>query len=763
MECLVEQVFEDAYRRSIDFPVWRALEIPVRYATTGLHLEESGSDSLLLTALRSIFVDKGDWNTTRKAIVESSMASINRDSQIKYRIVGFGPGSKALIQPSAGLPCHKRLSIVESVPDFLIRSAPDGIAMVGLSVNYPSGHGKKQFWESLASGLSSVEEIPKTRFDVGAYHEANEDSTRKLETWYGNFLNQPFEFDPSFFNISPREAKSMDPQQRLLLLAALDALEDAGYTPDSTPTNMRETFGTYVGVATGDYVDNLREDIDVYYSPGTLRSFLAGRVSYAFDWSGPSMVIDTACSSSAVSIYHACRALASRECNAALAGGVNTISSPDMYIGLDRAHFLSPTGQCKPWDVSADGYCRGEGCGLVVLKRLADAIDEGDHIYGVIRGIGINQCGTSKSITHPDSETQAALFRDVLNTSGTSPESINVVEAHGTGTQAGDFCEASSLSTIFGERDLDNPLHLSSIKGNIGHAEAASGLAGLAKILMMLEHNAIPPQASFKELNPRLEAIKNGHLIVPTGLTEWKSPNSKVPRRALLNNFGASGSNAAVVIEEYIAPSQIQRRNSTSKVTPLISRRSQHILNISAKSEKALESSRKRLIEYIESKSDLRVEDLCYTVNARRQEYATYRSSIVNSSLIGILDQLKQGPARSQKPSTGKPRQMTVFAFSGQGGIYRGMGKELLTTATVFRDTISQIDNILISKGFPSVTPYLTNDNIFRELSRNEQIITEQLSVFSVEFALAKLWSSWGVTPDVVVGHRSEALHHMFI
>ncbi|KUI53775.1 Conidial yellow pigment biosynthesis polyketide synthase [Cytospora mali] len=310
--------------------------------------------------------------------------------------------------------------------------------------------------------------------------------------------------------------------------ASFEALGDAGYAPDSTLSNMRDTLGVYVGAATGDYVDNLRGSPDVYYSTGTLRAFLSGRISYSYWFKGPSVVVDTACSSSLAAIYQACRALQAGDCQAALAGGVNVISSPGTYLGLARAHFLNQTGQCKPFDQDADGYCRGEGCGMVVLKRKSQAIHDGDRILGIIRGIGVNQCGESKSNTHPDHATQSALFRSTLQRSHLRPSAISVVEAHGT-------------DRICTRPALDNPLYLSSVKGNIGHAEAASGLAGLVKLILMMRHKRLPPQASFRNLNPSLGLVPGGNIVVPTHLTPWNvAVGSKM--LALLNNFGAAGS-----------------------------------------------------------------------------------------------------------------------------------------------------------------------------------------------------------------------------
>ncbi|KAI0133795.1 beta-ketoacyl synthase [Xylariales sp. AK1849] len=288
----------------------------------------------------------------------------------------------------------------------------------------------------LSQGLNAVQDIPESRFQVSDYYsEADAQKPRSMPAKHGAFLDDPSSFDNGFFNISPREAKSMEPQQRVLLHVAQEAIEDAGYVADSSPTFQRASTGWYIGLATGDYTDDFRNDIDVFYSPGTLRAFHSGRISYFYSLSGPSIVTDTACSSSMVSVYQACRALQSGDCTAAIAGGVNVISSPDMYLGLARGHFLSPTGGCKPFDAAADGYCRAEGCVLFVLKRLSDAVSENDRIHGVIRNVMINQSGNAHSITHPHSQTQIDLFQRLLQQTNVDPASVGVVEAHGTGTQ----------------------------------------------------------------------------------------------------------------------------------------------------------------------------------------------------------------------------------------------------------------------------------------------------------------------------------------
>ncbi|KFA56353.1 hypothetical protein S40293_08749 [Stachybotrys chartarum IBT 40293] len=749
MAHVVEEVLGDSKRRNIQFPTWESLCIPVRSVSSGIRLNpdsESRSDTLLETALHSIFIDRVDWREAGSRLYQAAVNVLDGDSAAKLRIAGMGPGSRALVHALKHLPSHPRLERVDNFAASLSQPRPDDIAIVGLSVNYPDSKDQAAFWEVLEKGRSTVKEIPKSRFDMTECYPPEQPAQKKGGTAakYGNFLEDPFAFDAAYFNISPREAKSIDPQQRLLLHGALEALEDAGYSPDSTKTFQRDTFGVYVGVATGDYVDNLRDDIDVYYSPGTLRAFLAGRISYAFKFKGPSMVIDTACSSSTVALYHAAVALRSGECSAALVGGVNVISSPDMFCGLGRAHFLSPTGQCKPFDQGADGYCRSEGCGVVVLKKLSDAVEEGDHIYGVIRGIKLNQCGTAKSITHPDHSTQAALVKTVLKTSRVTPDSINAIEAHGTGTQAGDFAELNSLSSIFGPRPPNDPLYLSSVKGHVGHSEAASGIAGLAKLLLMMEKKKIPPQASHSSLNPRLESLVTGRFHIPTQLLDWQKTGSDgFIRRALLNNFGASGSNAALVVEEYAPRGGPRERQLVSSAQ---SARSHNVVNLSAKSESALKLQIAKMLSFLDANPTIALDDLAYSANSRRIQYSPWRLSTVASSIADLQQQLRQDPRLVKVDTTSK--QKVVFAFSGQGAVNAGMGADLLSTVPLFQAIVDECDRILSENGFPAVKTFLKSKS-----SQLDDVVVSQVACFVLEFALANTWLSWGLQPDLVVGH----------
>lgn len=811
MESTLQATLADAERRNIDFPSWDSLHVPLRSVSTGTRMNSQthiNSVSLLETTLRSIFIEKVDWKLAASQLYDFHQAILERDSAAKTRVIGIGPGSKALGHSTKDLCPHPRLDRIDSWSEHISHAADDDIAIVGLSVNYPGANGVDQLWELLQSGRSMVSEvrgqllasrlldflltstqIPSSRFTMP--QNSRSDSKRpKFTAKYGNFLQNPFDFDAAYFNISPREAKSIDPQQRLLLHAALEALEDAGYRPDSTPTFQTETFGVYAGVATGDYVDNLRNDVDVYYSPGkldkpsrrnenfsadlhtqgTLRAFLSGRISYAFKFKGPSIVIDTACSSSTVALYEACKALRSGDCTAALAMGVNTMTSPDvslvppafsfiqydltsykMYSGLGRAHFLSPTGQCKPFDEGADGYCRAEGCGGVVVKKLSDAIAEGDYIYGVIRGIGVNQCGTAKSITHPDSSTQAALMKTVLHAARVSPRSISVIEAHGTGTQAGDHAECSSLRSVFGSRPSTNPLYLGSVKGSFGHAEAASGIAGLAKLLTMMQKKKIPPQSSHNTLNPALKNLVDGSLHISRQLQDWSRAPGQPPRRALLNNFGAAGSNAALILEEYIPP-----RSNTSTSAAQKSR-SHQLLTVTAKTEKALESLRASYASYLRQNPDISLDDFCYSANSRRQEHFPHRFSTTATDRTDIIRRLTEPkqPNSVRDSQASKRQKKTIFVFSGQGGAHAGMGADLLATSPDFATTVHKFDKVLCQHGFAAVAPYLTGapDSV-STLSAEQSLVVSQCALFVLEFGLASLWLSWGVSPDLIMGHR---------
>lgn len=417
-----------------------------------------------------------------------------------------------------------------------------------------------------------------------------------------------------------------------------------------------------------------------------------------------------------------------------------------MYLGLARGHFLSRTGGCKPFDAAADGYCRAEGCVLFVLKRLSDAVAEGDRIHGVIRNVVINQSGNSNSITHPHSQTQTDLLRRLLQQTNVDPGSVGVVEAHGTGTQAGDAREVESLNSVFGpHHSTANPLVISSIKGNIGHCEAASGAAGLAKLLLMLRERKIPLQAGLKNINPSFATLPGSGLIIPRRTMPWDH-SQRAPRRAVLNNFGAAGSNASLLLEDWVEPPSTQREEQDEE-------RSAYVFALSAKSERALQSVLTRHVAFL-GKSERRPSliDVCYTATARRHIH-DYRISVVCTSIDDLLTKLRQYKVVAAKPS--QPVAAIVFLFSGQGALYRGMGQELMSTTPPFRDIIMSCDRIVQRLGYPSILGMFFKDQgNMNTLNDMEHIIASQCACVALEYALAKLFMSWGIMPDHVMGHR---------
>ena len=416
------------------------------------------------------------------------------------------------------------------------------------------------------------------------------------------------------------------------------------------------------------------------------------------------------------------------------------ITVRQMFLGLDKGHFLSPSGGCKSFDASADGYSRAEGCGIFVLKRLCDAIAENDRILGIIRGIEVNQSGKAQSITHPHAPTQEELFRFVVKRSGVKAHSVNFIEAHGPGTQAGDVTELSSLRRVFAtDRPPNNPLYIGSLKANIGHLEAASGAASLAKVLLMLSHETIPAQISLRTLNPMIPPLHVDNTIISTANLSWVPAIVGAPRLALINNFGAAGSNAAMVVEEHIStPTQ---RHSTSI--------SSYVFGLSAKEDLALRRLRTNLIKWLEVNPQVSLADLSYTLMARRQAYA-YRLVVTAGTPEELISRLNSSiPAHV-------PQQQNfpiVFVFSGQGAQYRSMGSSLYLSSPLFKKHIDECDAILRGSGFLGILAVITGDDQNKDDDSSEEEAT-QAAMFALEYALAMVWMSLGIKPIALVGHR---------
>ncbi|HEY6430720.1 MAG TPA: polyketide synthase, partial [Acetobacteraceae bacterium] len=430
-------------------------------------------------------------------------------------------------------------------------SAREPIAIIGLGCRVPGGgRDAASFWQLLRDGIDAITPIPADRWNHDALYDPDPATPGHIATRCGGFVDGIDAFDPSFFGIAPREAEGMDPQQRLLLEVSWEALENAGQAPDhleNSPT------GVFVGAAASDYAYlQLKSGdtglLDAHFTSGIAHSVVSGRLSFLLGLRGPSLTVDTACSSSLVAVHLACQALRNSECRMALAGGVNLILAPDLFIALSRSRMLSPDGRCKTFDAAADGFARAEGCGVLVLKRLSDARADGNRVLAVISGSAVNQDGPSSSLTAPNGPAQEAVIRSALAFAGLTPRQVGYIEAHGTGTQLGDPQEVKALGAVFGaDRRAGQPLRIGSVKTNLGHLEAAAGVAGMIKVVLALQHRTIPPHLHFHVPTPHI-AWDELPLEVPVEPVPWETIGGR--RVAGISSFGFSGTNAHVIVEE---------------------------------------------------------------------------------------------------------------------------------------------------------------------------------------------------------------------
>ena len=629
------------------------------------------------------------------------------------------------------------------------RSDQSKIAIIGLSGRFPEAQDTEAFWDLLYKGLDVHREVPPDRWDVEAHvdMEGNKRNTSKVQ--YGCWIREPGLFDPRFFNMSPREALQADPAQRLALLTAYEAFEMAGFIPDSTPSTQKNRVGVFYGMTSDDYREiNSGQDIDTYFIPGGNRAFTPGRINYYFKFSGPSVSVDTACSSSLAAIHVACNSLWRNECDSAVAGGVNILTNPDNHAGLDRGHFLSRTGNCTTFDDGADGYCRADGIGSVVLKRLEDAQADNDPIYGVIAGAYTNHSAEAVSITRPHAGAQAFIFDKLLNENDYDPKEVSYIEMHGTGTQAGDAVEMTSVLDVFApdyRRGPSQSLHLGSAKSNIGHGESASGVCALLKVLMMMRKNTIPPHCGIKtKINhnfPTDLAQRNVHIALKP--TPWNRPEG-AKRKTFVNNFSAAGGNTALLMED----GPLHQRTGTDP-------RTFHTIAVSARSQSALKNNISALVQYIDKKKGMfnlnessLLGDLAYTTTARRIHH-NFRVTATGASLEEIRDSLNSSANRETLSPVPSVAPGIGFIFTGQGAQYAGMGKDLFHHNKQFRDNVEHLDRIALSHGFPSIMPLIDGSVPVEELNP----VVTQLGTTCLQMALTKLWISLGVTPSFVLGH----------
>ena len=502
------------------------------------------------------------------------------------------------------------------------------IAIVGMGCRFPGGaNTPAQFWEVLCQGVDAITEVPAARWDIDTFFDPNPDAPGKTYARHGGFLEQVDTFDAAFFGIAPREAVHLDPQQRLLLEVAWEALERAHHPPRRL---ARSRAGVFIGISTFDYatLQIARQDltaINAYYATGNTLSMAAGRLSYILGFTGPSMAVDTACSSSLVAVHLACQSLRQGECDLALSGGVGLLLSPQLFVNFSRARMLSPDGRCKTFDAAANGYVRGEGCGVVVLKRLTDAVAAGDPIVAVIRGSAVNQDGPSAGFTVPHGPAQEAVLRQALANAGTSPAEIGYVEAHGTGTPLGDPIEVGALGSVFGDSKRQQPLLIGSVKTNIGHLEAAAGIAGLIKAVLAIRHQHIPPSLHCGHLNPHIAWDD-----IPVQVVTQPQPWNAARRLAGVSSFGASGTNAHIVLEQ--AP-------VSTPVPPPPPQEAVAVLVLSAKSALALQHLAARYVDYLAQQATLSLQDVCYSAATGRAHFQ-HRLSIVAATTAELRTRL---------------------------------------------------------------------------------------------------------------------------
>ena len=621
------------------------------------------------------------------------------------------------------------------------------IAIVGMACRFPSAPNLDAYWRLIYEGVDGTGEIPESRWDVDALYDPSGEQSGKMSTRWAGLVDKHDQFDPFFFGISPREAAKIDPQQRFLMEVAWEALEHGGLAPDQ----LRGTAtGVFVGIGGTDYAkvpmqyEDYYDHIDGHSGTGNALSIAANRLSYVFDFQGPSFAIDTACSSGLAGVHLAIQSLRSHECDTALAGGVNMILSPETTIAFSQAKMLSRDGRCRPFDAAANGYVRGEGCAVVVLKRLTDAHRDGDSVLAVLRASATNQDGCTSGITAPNGISQQKVIRAALDQAGLSPARVTYVEAHGTGTPLGDPIEIEALGQVFRQRgENDQPCHVTSVKANIGHLETVSGVAGLIKVALMMKHAKIPAQLHFRNLNPHI-SLAGTRLRIPTEPIDWKP--EKQPHIAGVSSFGFGGTNVHLIVEQA----------TNCEIRPPSTDRGAHVLTLSAKTESALRQVVGNYLEHVEAHPDQSVADIAYSANTGRSHFA-HRMAVVADSRARLVDQLTamadgrraRGTKTAHVKNVKRPR--VAMVFTGQGSQYVGMGRQLYETQPAFRRAIQQCDEILadvLDQRLVSILYAATDD-----ASPLHETAFTQPALFALEYAVASLWRSWGVEPSVVMGH----------
>ncbi|MFJ2894909.1 amino acid adenylation domain-containing protein [Streptomyces sp. NPDC087218] len=637
------------------------------------------------------------------------------------------------------------------MPDVNSASVSDKVAIIGMGCRLPGGASDpRTYWQNLMEGKDCITATPPNRYDVGTLGSRHKEKPGRLIGGRGGYIDGFDEFDPAFFGISPREADHMDPQQRKLLEVAWEALEDGGQRPAELAGSNTAVF---VGAFTLDYKILQFSDLGFsslasHTATGTMMTMVSNRLSYCFDFRGPSLSIDTACSSSLVAVHLACQSLHKRETDLALAGGVLLHMAPQYTIAETKGGFLSPDGRSRAFDAGANGYVRAEGVGIVALKRLDDALRDGDPIHAVILGAGVNQDGRTNGITVPNADAQVSLIRRVCGEAGITPGDLQYVEAHGTSTPVGDPIEANALSRALAEgRRPDAACYVGSVKANIGHTESAAGIAGLIKTVLCLKHRLIPPHINLDRVNPAIDQATSPYRI-PVEPTRW--PEHEGPARAGVNSFGFGGTNAHVVLEE--APVRDARPGEPDA-------RAWNILPLTARTPEALPEVAAGIRRELagENGTEVSLSDLGHTL-ARRRQHLESRLSVVYSSRAELDERLAAFLAGEPRPGITHGRRLDaeqrglVWVFTGMGPQWWGMGRQLFEGDEVFRDTVARCDRIIRSIAGWSLIEEMNADE---SGSRMGETWLAQPANFAVQVGLAAMWRHYGVRPDAVVGHST--------
>ncbi|KAJ3491339.1 hypothetical protein NLG97_g5606 [Lecanicillium saksenae] len=720
-------------------------------------------------ALKCILQDRCHWFDTFSATLQEHESKVDNKTAQNIKLLVFGPNSSV---PSSLLPKitllragvrTRNVGGNDRQPAGVGKRpwAATDIAVVGMACKVAGADDIDEFWDLLVEGTSQHQDLAdSSRIPFqNARSRAKGNASLEQRRWFANLIRGHDEFDHRFFKKTARESAAMDPQQRQLLQIAYQAVQQSSYF--GTPTAERESHvGCFVGVCQTDYENNIAcHPPGSFTATGNLRGFLAGKVSHYFGWTGPGLAIDTACSSSLVAVHQACNSILSGECSMALACGSHVITCPDMFQNLAAAQFLSPTGQCKPFDAKADGYCRGEGVGAVFLKRLDTALADKDQILGVIAGTAVQQNQNCTPLFVPNGPSLSNLFERVLKKADTRPEHVSVVEAHGTGTAVGDPAEYGSIRQVLGgERragDRSNLL-VTSVKGLVGHLECTSGIISLIKVLLMMRNNAVPPQASFTEASPALLAKSTDHMQVPTSLHPWDA-DFKI---ALVNNYGASGSNAAAVVMQPPKPVDLHPRTRLPGGDNAPRDGIMYPFWISAHDEDSIRRYAGALKKLVVDSSATRQPPTVATISFSLEHqsnrdlqcgllFKAGSAKELEMRLTDVENYTSEATASEltsvRPPTTERPR--VVLCFGGQVSTFIGIDRGVYENVAIFRKHLHDVDEAIQGHDGGSIFP-----SVFQRTPIADTVVL-QTALFATQYACAKSWMDCGIQPVSIVGH----------